>query len=91
MGYYISPNFFPYMNAYDNLKYMLKLKNIKDDAEIDRVLKLVGLSGVKKPFKSFSMGMKQRLGIANALLGNPRIIILDEPINGLGPTGDCGY
>ena len=36
-GYYISPNFFPYMNAYDNLKYMLKLKNIKDDAEIDRV------------------------------------------------------
>ncbi|NMB18206.1 MAG: ATP-binding cassette domain-containing protein [Erysipelothrix sp.] len=87
VGYYISPNFFPYMNAYDNLKYMLKLKNIKDDAEIDRVLKLVGLSGVKKPFKSFSMGMKQRLGIANALLGNPRIIILDEPINGLDPQG----
>lgn len=51
------------------------------------MLKIVDLDGVKVPFKSFSLGMKQRLGIANAILGNPEILILDEPINGLDPQG----
>jgi ABC-2 type transport system ATP-binding protein len=51
------------------------------------LLKLVQLEGVKKPFKAFSLGMKQRLGLAGALLGHPPIIVLDEPINGLDPQG----
>ena len=55
--------------------------------EIARVLKIVGLEGVKKRVGRFSMGMKQRLGIANAILGNPEILILDEPANGLDPQG----
>lgn len=87
IGFYIGPNFFDYMSANENLEYYRKLKGIKDKSEIDRVLKIAGLYGIKKPYKSFSMGMKQRLGIANALLGDPEIIILDEPINGLDPQG----
>ena len=55
--------------------------------EIARVLEIVGLKGVNKPVKSFSLGMQQRLGIANAILGNPDILILDEPTNGLDPQG----
>lgn len=87
IGFYMGPSFYPYLNARDNLRYVAKFKNIKGDQEVDRVLKLVDLDGVKKPFKSFSLGMKQRLGIANALLGDPEIIMLDEPINGLDPQG----
>ena len=87
IGFMIGQTFFPYLNAYQNIEYYRKLKGIKDKKETVRVLKLVKLYGVKKPFKSFSMGMKQRLGIANALLGAPSIVILDEPINGLDPQG----
>lgn len=87
IGFYINPNFYDYMGAYQNLEYYRILKNIKDKNEVSRVLKIVELDGVKKPYKTFSMGMKQRLGIANALMGNPDIIILDEPINGLDPQG----
>ncbi len=87
IGFYINPNFYDYMSASQNLEYYRRLKGIKDKSEVDRVLNIVGLFGVKKPFKAFSMGMKQRLGIANALLGDPDIIILDEPINGLDPQG----
>jgi len=54
---------------------------------VERLLKLVELDGVKKPFKAFSLGMKQRLGIAGALLGSPPVVVLDEPINGLDPQG----
>ncbi|MGP6452583.1 ATP-binding cassette domain-containing protein [Streptococcus dysgalactiae subsp. equisimilis] len=87
IGFFIGKNFFDYLSAKDNLKYYCRLKNIKDDSEIKRTLKLVGLHGVTAPYKSFSMGMKQRLGIACALLGKPDIIILDEPVNGLDPQG----
>ena len=77
IGFMIGLSFFPYLNARENIEYYRKVKKIKDKSETDRVLKLVDLYGVKKPFKSYSMGMKQRLGIANALLGNPPIVILD--------------
>lgn len=87
VGFLIGQNFFPYMSGYQNIEYYRRLKGIKDKNETSRVLKIVGLEGVKKPFKSYSMGMKQRLGIANAILGNPEIVILDEPINGLDPQG----
>ena len=87
IGFMIGSSFFPYFSAYQNIEYYRKLKGVKDKNETERVLKLVELWGVKKPFKAFSMGMKQRLGIANALLGKPPIIILDEPVNGLDPQG----
>ena len=87
IGFYIGPNFYDYLNAEQNLEYYRKLKGISDKGEIGRVLKIAGLYGEKKKYKAFSMGMKQRLGIANALLGDPDIIILDEPINGLDPQG----
>ncbi len=80
--------FFPNMSAYDNLKYYAIQKGIVDYAQIDEALLLVGLNDTKgKKFKNFSLGMKQRLGIALAILDNPDFIILDEPINGLDPIG----
>ncbi|AMC92587.1 hypothetical protein AOC36_00830 [Erysipelothrix larvae] len=91
IGFMNGPSFFSYLNAYDNLNYFRLLKGIQDKTEIDRVLKLVDLAGVKKPFKSYSMGMKQRLGIANALMGSPKVIILDEPVNGLDPQGIADF
>lgn len=88
IGFLIGNNYFPYENAKHNLEYYARLKGIKNRrAEIERVLKLVDLYGVKTKVKGFSLGMRQRLGIANALLGNPEIIILDEPVNGLDPQG----
>lgn len=87
IGFLIGSNFFSYLNAYQNIEYFRKLKGISDKSETERVLKIVGLDGVDKPFKAYSMGMKQRLGIANAILGNPEIVILDEPVNGLDPQG----
>lgn len=73
--------------AYDNLERLAVLTN-SDDKEIKHILKLVGLedTGTKR-VKDFSLGMKQRLGIGVALLGNPEFLVLDEPINGLDPTG----
>ncbi|MCL2772953.1 MAG: ATP-binding cassette domain-containing protein [Oscillospiraceae bacterium] len=87
IGFMIGLSFFPYLSAFENIEYYRNLKGIPDKQETLRVLKLVGLDGVKKPFRSFSTGMKQRLGIANALLNSPPIVILDEPINGLDPQG----
>lgn len=80
--------FFPGMNAYDNLKYYAIQRGIVDLKQIDEALILVGLGDAgKKKFKNFSLGMKQRLGVALAILDNPDFIILDEPINGLDPIG----
>ena len=87
VGFFVGQNMFGYMTARQNLEYYRRLKNVKDPNEVDRVLKLVELDNVKTKVSGFSMGMKQRLGIANALLGNPEVIILDEPTNGLDPQG----
>lgn len=83
-----SPKFYENLSGYENLKLMAKLIDGTSDKDIDKLLELVGLKDRgKDKFASYSMGMKQRLGIANALLGNPDLIILDEPTNGLDPYG----
>lgn len=82
------PGLYPAMTARQNLTYYNKLLGIPGYENIDDVLNLVGLQNTgKKKTKNFSLGMKQRLSIAISLLGNPDFLILDEPINGLDPSG----
>jgi len=91
IGFMMTPSFFPYLSARQNLEYFREFKGITDKNEIDRVLKMVGLDQVRKKYKSYSMGMKQRLNIANALMGSPDLILMDEPINGLDPQGMASF
>lgn len=84
-----NPGLYPGMSAYDNLKCKAICLGINAyDDTIHEVLRFVGLENTgKKPVKKFSLGMKQRLGIALALIGEPDVLVLDEPINGLDPQG----
>lgn len=83
-----APGLYPNLSARDNLKLKSMAMGIRNSKEIDELLEFVGLSeAAKKKTKKFSLGMKQRLGIAMALIGSPDLVILDEPINGLDPQG----
>ena len=82
-----TPNFYPYLSARQNLAIVCKIKAVSE-SEVDRVLSTVDLlARANSKFKTFSLGMKQRLAIASALLGNPEVLVLDEPTNGLDPQG----
>jgi len=82
------PAFYPFLTAYDNLEYYRIQRGYPDKNCINRALKMVNLENTgKKKFQQFSLGMKQRLGVALAIMGNPDFLILDEPINGLDPGG----
>ena len=82
-----NPALYSNMSAVENLEIQRKLLGIKDKSCIKQVLSTVGLDTDNAKIKKFSLGMKQRLGIALALIGNPEFLILDEPLNGLDPEG----
>jgi len=82
-----SPLFYSHLSAVNNLKIVADIKDI-GYSQIDEVIEMVGLTTRKRSkYKTFSLGMKQRLAIASTLLGNPEVMILDEPTNGLDPQG----
>ena len=83
-----SPALYPYLSGRGNLQYFQGINGGGDSKEIDRLLEMVGLAERGRSlFSSYSLGMKQRLGIACALVGDPALLILDEPTNGLDPAG----
>lgn len=83
-----NPELYTYLSGWSNLQYFARMMEGIDDARIAEVVKLVGLSArIHDKVKTYSLGMRQRLGIAQALLGNPKVLILDEPTNGLDPSG----
>ncbi|WP_051506801.1 ABC transporter ATP-binding protein [Saccharibacillus sacchari] len=83
-----NPEFYPYMSGFDNLKQAARMTDNVTDARITEVISLLGLQeALHKKVKAYSLGMRQRLGIAQALLDRPKLLILDEPTNGLDPAG----
>jgi ABC-2 type transport system ATP-binding protein len=81
-------SFFPLLSPRENLKIWAAVSELQDERRIDEVLELVGLAGrAGDPVRTFSQGMKQRLGLATALLHDPELLVLDEPTNGLDPAG----
>lgn len=81
------PNFYPYLTLFQNLQLVARIKNIKED-DINRVLGITDLLMRKHSrFDTLSLGMKQRLAFASVLLGDPEVLVLDEPANGLDPEG----
>lgn len=82
-----TPNFYPDLNALENLRIIQHIKNYHDD-DLNKLLQLVKLDHRKySKFNTYSLGMKQRLAIASTLIGNPKMLIFDEPTNGLDPEG----
>ena len=82
-----NPDMYGYLSGYDNLVLQARACGV-DKSRIDEVVQLVGMQvRIREKFKSYSLGMKQRLGVAQALLRNPKVLILDEPTNGLDPAG----
>ena len=82
-----TPNFYPYSTGYQNLMYFAGLNGVGKQ-KVEELLKLLGLwDAAHKNVKTYSLGMRQRLGIAQALLKNPDVLVLDEPTNGLDPEG----
>ncbi|GGN91911.1 ABC transporter ATP-binding protein [Saccharibacillus kuerlensis] len=83
-----NPEFYPYMSGYDNLKQAARMTDSVTEQRIMEVITLLGLQeALHKKVKAYSLGMRQRLGIAQALLDRPKLLILDEPTNGLDPAG----
>jgi ABC-2 type transport system ATP-binding protein len=81
------PNFYPYLSGRDNLRIVANVKG-KDRKQVEQVLDVVGMGKrAKQKFKAYSLGMKQRLALAATMLGDPELIVLDEPANGLDPEG----
>ncbi|MGG4147241.1 ABC transporter ATP-binding protein [Paenibacillus algorifonticola] len=83
-----NPEMYGYMTGWDNLQYFANMLDAVDEARISEVVEIVSLTPrIHEKVKTYSLGMKQRLGIAQALLGRPKLLILDEPTNGLDPLG----
>ncbi|EOR25136.1 ABC transporter ATP-binding protein [Niallia alba] len=83
-----NPELYPYLTGWENLQYFARMLTNTDDKRITEVVELIGLTDrIHDKVKTYSLGMRQRLGIGQALLSRPKVLILDEPTNGLDPSG----